>query len=98
MRIESNNSIIVPKIIIITIMRTRERTRPAIAIPRGALNKPIMENTRPKNQRTKSIKGIQQKTSPNNAIINPAVPMLFECPPSTTTVVVLVETLGAATG
>ena len=40
---------IVPQIMIITIMITRERIKPAIAMPRGALNMPIMEKTSPKN-------------------------------------------------
>ena len=73
----------------------RESARPAIAIPRGALNKPTKENTKPKNQRIKSTSGTQQKTNPNKAIIKPAIPILFECPPSTTTVVVLLVEIGA---
>ena len=80
-------------------MMIRERTSPAMAIPRGALNKPINENRNPKNHRIKSTTGIQQKTSPNKAIIKPAMPILFERLPSTTTVVVLlVKTLGLTAG
>ena len=77
-------------------MMIRERTSPAMAIPRGALNKPISEKMRPKNQRIKLTNGNQQKTSPNNARIKPAMPMLFEWLPSTTTVVVLLVVTGAA--
>ena len=63
---------------IMTKITTKERIKPAIAMPRGALNKPIVENIRPKNHRIKSTKGTQQKTSPNKAIIKPAMPMLFD--------------------
>lgn len=69
---------IVPHMEMIINMIIRERTRPAIAIPRGALNKPTKEKIRPKNQRIKSTIGTQQKTKPNKAIIKPAMPMLFE--------------------
>lgn len=99
LRKESKALIIVPHMEMIINMMIRESTRPAIAIPRGDLNKPIREKMRPKNQRIKFTIGIQQKTSPNNAIIKPAIPMLFDRLPSTTTVVVLlVKTLGLVTG
>ena len=76
-------------------MMINERTSPAMAIPRGALNKPTKEKIRPKNQRIKLTNGNQQKTSPNKAMIKPATPILFECSPSTTTVVVLFVDIGA---
>ena len=86
---------IVPHMEMIIKMMIRESTIPAIAIPRGALNKPIREKMKPKNQRIRSTIGTQQKTNPNKAIIKPAIPILFECPPSTTTVVVLLVEIGA---
>ena len=97
LRKESKALIIVPHMEMIINMMIRESTRPAIAIPRGDLNKPIKEKMRPKNQRIKLTKGTQQNTNPNKAIIKPAIPMLLELLPSTTTVVVL-ETFGATTG
>ena len=86
---------IVLQIMIITIMITKESTKPVMAMPRGALNIPIMEKTSPKNHNIMSTIGIQQKTKPNKAIIKPAVPILFDPLFSTTNVVVFVITLGA---
>ena len=48
--------------------------KPVIAKPLGALNKPIKENKKPKNQMIKPTKGTHERMIPKRANTNPAVP------------------------
>ena len=59
------------------IMDSVESTNPAIASPLGALNSPIMENTRPRIQSMIFSTGIQQKIQARSESTNPAVPRPF---------------------
>lgn len=64
-----------------------DKMKPVIAKPLGALNKPIKENNSPKNQMMKSTTGTHERSIPNNANTNPAVPMPLDFRSLTITVV-----------
>ena len=64
-----------------------DNINPVIAKPLGDLNKPMMENIRPRIQMIKSITGIHERRIPNKANINPAVPIPLDLCSFTTTVV-----------
>lgn len=66
-----------------------ERIKPAIAKPRGLINKPTKEKISPKSHKIIFTQGTQQKTRLKRAKIKPAVPNPFEVLPWTTTVVPL---------
>lgn len=54
--------------------------KPAMAIPRGDLNKPINENNAPRNHTTQPIPGIHEKINEINDNIKPAVPNPLDWP------------------
>lgn len=64
-----------------------DKRNPVIAKPLGALNKPIKENNRPKNQITKSTTGTHERIIPKRANTNPAVPIPLDFRSFTITVV-----------
>ena len=64
-----------------------DKMNPVIAKPLGALNKPIKENKKPKNQMMKSTKGTHERIIPKRANINPAVPIPLDFRSFTITVV-----------
>lgn len=78
---------ILPKIATIMIIPMIDKRNPVIAKPLGALNKPIKENNRPKNQITKSTTGTHERIIPKRANTNPAVPIPLDFRSFTITVV-----------
>lgn len=64
-----------------------DKIKPVIAKPLGALNKPIKENKRPKNQMMKLTIGSHDRIIPKRANTNPAVPIPLDFCSFTTTVV-----------
>lgn len=63
-----------PKMVIMIIIPKIDKIKPEIAKPLGALNKPIKENKKPKNQMIKPTKGAHDRITPKRANTNPAVP------------------------
>ena len=61
------------------IIHINEIMKPAIAQPRGLLNKPIRLKSAPKNQIIHPRKGIQPRNNPKIANTNPVVPIPFDC-------------------
>ena len=61
-----------------TISQMNEIMKPAMAVPRGVLNKPMKLNSAPRNQIIHPRMGIQPRQSPRMAKTNPVVPMLLD--------------------
>ena len=76
-----------PNMAIMMMIPKIDKIKPVIAKPLGALNKPIKENKRPKNQMIKSTKGTHDRRIPKRANTNPAVPIPLDFLSFTITVV-----------
>ena len=63
-----------------------DRIKPAMAMPRGLLNRPIKENRAPRNHVTQLTPGSQNKMMDINARTNPAVPAPLDCWPLLVTI------------
>ena len=63
-----------PNMAIMMMIPKIDKIKPVIAKPLGALNKPIKENKKPKNQMIKPTKGAHERIPPKRANTNPAVP------------------------
>ena len=79
--IYENKDAMDPTMATINIRSIQDMIKPAMARPLGLLNRPMKENSIPRNHTTQLTPGIQHNISEINAMTNPAVPSPLDCCP-----------------